>query len=252
MLDAHHALDTSMPDVVLEAENLSMQFGGVQALANVSLKVRRNELRCLIGPNGAGKSTFFRCISSQYLPTSGEVWVAGERTTGLPVHALARRGVGLKTQVPSLMNALSGAENLWLGARAVRARSPTALRHAVDAVVHELGLAPFLGRPAGLLSHGQRQLLELGVVLGAEPWLLLLDEPAGGLTHDEVDHMAALMLRLRQRMTIMVVEHDMSFVRQLGSQVTVFHQGAVLTEGPVEQVLCDDRVRAIYLGKKAV
>lgn len=252
MVETHHALDTSMPDVVLEAENLSMQFGGVQALANVSLKVRRNELRCLIGPNGAGKSTFFRCISSQYLPTSGEVWVAGERTTGLPVHALARRGVGLKTQVPSLMNALSGAENLWLGARAVRARSPTELRHAVDDVVHELGLAPFLGRPAGLLSHGQRQLLELGVVLGAEPWLLLLDEPAGGLTHDEVDHMAALMLRLRQRMTIMVVEHDMSFVRQLGSLVTVFHQGAVLTEGPVEQVLCDDRVRAIYLGKKAV
>lgn len=239
-------------DVVLEAKDLSMHFGGVVALNNVSLHLRRNELRCLIGPNGAGKSTFFRCISAQYQPTAGEVWLAGERCTGLPMHEMARRGVGLKTQVPSLMNGLSVAENLWLGARARRDRKPDQVRQAVDVVLDQVpSVSALLKHDTGQLAHGQRQLVELAVVLAADPWLLLLDEPAGGLTHDEVEDMADLIRSLGQAMTIIVVEHDMSFVRQLDSQVTVFHQGCVLTDGSVAAVFEDERVRSVYLGRKA-
>lgn len=239
-------------DVVLEAKDLSMHFGGVVALNNVSLGLRRNELRCLIGPNGAGKSTFFRCISAQYQPTAGEVWLAGERCTGLPMHEMARRGVGLKTQVPSLMNGLSVAENLWLGARARRDRKPDEVRQAVDAVLDQVpSVSALLKNDTGRLAHGQRQLVELAVVLAATPWLLLLDEPAGGLTHDEVEDMADLIRSLGQSMTIIVVEHDMSFVRQLDSQVTVFHQGCVLADGPAAAVFEDERVRSVYLGRKA-
>lgn len=245
----------SRPDttgVVFEADQLSMHFGGVVALDNVSLRMRHKELRCLIGPNGAGKSTFFRCISAQHRPTSGEVRLSGETCTGLPMHKVARRGVGLKTQVPSLMNGLTVAENLWLGARARRNRSPHEVRQAVDGVLNQVPqISALLKRETGRLSHGQRQLVELAVVLAADPWLLLLDEPAGGLTQDEVEHMADLIRSLGRAMTIMVVEHDMNFVRQLDSQVTVFHQGRVLADGPVTTVLEDERVRAAYLGRKA-
>lgn len=237
--------------VVLEAEQIEMRFGGVVALDHVSLRLREHELRCLIGPNGAGKSTFFRCISSQLQPTAGEVWLAGERCTGLPVHEMARRGVGLKTQVPSLMNGLTVAENLWLAARAKRGRSSAEVRSAVDQALAQVPVSTLMTRDAGALAHGQRQLVELAVVLAADPWLLLLDEPAGGLTHDEVAHMAQLIRGLNGTMTVMVVEHDMSFVRQLDSVVTVFHQGRVLAEGPVADVLEDARVRAVYLGRKA-
>ena len=237
------------PDVVVQASGIVMRFGGVTAVNGVSLQLRRNELRCLIGPNGAGKSTFFKCLSGQLVPTEGEVVLNGEATAGRMVHEIARLGDGIKTQVPSLMNGLTVHENLWLAARAHARRTRAEVLARVEALIDQLALGPYVWRTAGALAHGQRQIVELGVVLAPEPWLILLDEPAGGLTRDEVERMAALVISLAARATVVVVEHDMNFVRAIAQTVTALHRGRVLAEGTAAQVLADERVRDVYLGK---
>lgn len=237
-------------ETVVEATGVAMRFGGVNAVDGVSMRLARNELRCLIGPNGAGKSTFFKCLSGQYRPTEGDIQLAGESIVGLEKHEIAQRGVGVKTQVPSLMNALTVHENLWLAARSVRSRTAASVKARVGELIDALDLGQVVHRPAGLLAHGQRQVVELGVVLAPDPWLVLLDEPAGGLTRGEVDRMAELVTELAARATVVVVEHDMNFVRRIAHAVTVFHQGRILTEGPAAQVLADESVRDVYLGKR--
>ena len=237
-----------MAETVLEAENLSMRFGGVVAVNQVNLKLKRNELMCLIGPNGAGKTSFFRCLTGQYRPSEGEVWIAGQKTTGLGIHEIARLGVGLKTQVPSLMNGLSVHENLWLGAR--RRHAPTQANLKVEALITELKLDAVAQSITGQLAHGVRQVVEIGVALSTEPWLLLLDEPAGGLTHDEAMRIGDLVKNLAKRITVVVVEHDMAFVRHIAQRVVVFHQGRVIADGETESVLSDKKVREVYLGSK--
>lgn len=236
-------------ETVVEAVGVSMRFGGVSAVDGVSLRLARNELRCLVGPNGAGKSTFFKCLSGVYVPTEGEILLAGESVVGQHKHEIARRGVAVKTQVPSLMNALTVHENVWLAARAVRHRSRADVAAQVASVIDRLGLGAIAARDVGMLAHGQRQLVELGVVLAPDPWLILLDEPAGGLTRDEVDRMALLVTELARSATVVVVEHDMNFVRAIAHTVTVFNRGRILTEGPAEQVLADERVLDVYLGR---
>jgi len=238
-------------DTVVQASGVVMRFGGVTAVDGVSLRLRRGELRCLIGPNGAGKSTFFKCLSGQLVPTEGEILLRGDPIEGLPLHAVARLGVGIKTQVPSLMNALSVRENLWLSARSLRQRSALQVQQRVDELAEQLGLGAQLGRDAGALAHGQRQMVELGVVLARDPWLVLLDEPAGGLTRDEVHRMAELVRALTAQATVVVVEHDMNFVREIADTVTAFHRGRVLAEGTADAVLSDERVRDVYLGRAA-
>jgi branched-chain amino acid transport system ATP-binding protein len=238
-------------DTVVQASGVVMRFGGVTAVDGVSLRLRRGELRCLIGPNGAGKSTFFKCLSGQLVPTEGEILLRGDPIAGLPLHAVARLGVGIKTQVPSLMNALSVRENLWLSARSLRQRSALQVQQRVDELAEQLGLGAQLGRDAGALAHGQRQMVELGVVLARDPWLVLLDEPAGGLTRDEVHRMAELVRALTAQATVVVVEHDMNFVREIADTVTAFHRGRVLAEGTADAVLSDERVRDVYLGRAA-
>ena len=235
--------------VVVEALGVSMHFDGVTAVDDVSLRLRERELRCLIGPNGAGKSTFFKMLSGQLRPSVGEVWLKGRRCDGLQTHAIARLGLSIKTQVPSLMNALSVAENLWLAAHVHH--KGEAADQRVEQLLTELGLGRLRASPAGALAHGQRQIVELGVALATDPWLLLLDEPAGGLTHGGVEHMAQLVRRLAARITVVVVEHDMRFVRNIAQTVTVFHQGRVLAEGDADAVLADPRVRDVYLGREA-
>jgi branched-chain amino acid transport system ATP-binding protein len=165
-----------------------------------------------------------------------------------PIHAITRLGVGIKTQVPSLANGLSVRENLWLGAR--RKAGRRAADDKVSALLAELQLQDVADRPAGQLAHGLRQLVEIGVAISTEPWLLLLDEPAGGLTQQEAERVAELVRRLNQRMTLIVVEHDMAFVRQVAQRVLVFHQGRVLADGEPDAVLADARVREVYLGSK--
>ena len=241
-----------MSEVVLDTRDLSMRFGGVQAVNSVNFSLRERELRCLIGPNGAGKSTFFKCLTGQLRlgHANGRVYIRGQDVSGWRAYEIVRLGVGIKTQVPSVMNGLNVEENLWLSARrAVRDRDAAAA--AVDETVTQVGLEGIARRLVGELSHGQRQLVEIGLVLAQRPWLILLDEPAAGITGAEADHLVSVIHAVNQRATLVVVDHDMQFVRMLGGRVTVLHQGAILREGPVDEVLADAKVREVYIGSRA-
>ena len=233
---------------LLETRDLGIDFGGVHAVAGVDFHLAPKELRCLIGPNGAGKSTFFKLLTGQYRPTCGEVRILGRNTVGMHSHEIARLGVGIKTQVPSVFDGLDVRENIEMSA--IRGRSARAARAAAAALIEELRLDALRDRLVGELSHGQRQWVELAVVMAAEPALVLLDEPAAGMTDEEVERTAELILGLRERCAIVVVEHDMPFIRMIASTVTVFNAGRVLVEGHVDAVLADERVRDVYLGRQ--
>jgi ABC-type uncharacterized transport system ATPase subunit len=157
--------------------------------------------------------------------------------------------VGIKTQVPSVMNGLTVWENLWLAARRIHGQHGT--RREVERVVDELGLGAIVRREVGELSHGQRQIVELGLVLAQQPWLVLLDEPAAGITGAETERLIELIQRIQEAAAVVVVDHDMHFVRMLGGRVTVMHQGSILMEGDSNQVLNDARVREVYIGSRA-
>jgi ABC-type uncharacterized transport system ATPase subunit len=231
---------------ILETRGLTKRFGGVPAVDAVDFRLAEGELRCLIGPNGAGKSTFFKMITGQLAPTAGRVLFRGADVTGEERHRLARHGISIKTQVPSLFDGLSVHESLHLAAR--RFHSAPDAKRIVESILEEMRLAAVAGRRVGELAHGQRQWVEFGMVLAREPVLLLLDEPTAGMTPDETERTAALIARMRQRRAMIVVEHDMHFVRMIAEAVTVFHQGRILIEAPIGQVLADARVREVYLG----
>ena len=236
---------------VVETQELTMRFGGVTAVDAVTFSLRERELRCLIGPNGAGKSTFFKCITGQYAlrPENGRVFIRGADVTEWNTHEIVRLGAGIKTQVPSVMNGLTVEENLWLSARRVHGWAGTG--GAVEEITAELQLGEQLRRLVGELSHGERQMVEIGIVLVQRPWLVLLDEPAAGMTGNEVERLVGVIRHINQTASVIVVDHDMEFVRMLGSRVTVFHQGAILVEGPANSVLDDPVVREVYIGHRA-
>ena len=234
-------------DVVLETRGLAMHFGGVVAVDDVDFLLRERELRCLIGPNGAGKSTFFKCLTGLLRPTRGDILLLDRPIVGRDAFWVAQRGVGVKTQSPSVFNGLSVRENIWLSARRRFAGSEAEER--VDAMLERLRLADLRHAAVGQLAHGQRQSVEIGMVIVGEPWLVLLDEPAAGMTHDEVERMVELIRDINRTATMIIVEHDMQFIRMIANRVTVFHQGAILMEDHVDVVLNDERVRDVYLGK---
>jgi branched-chain amino acid transport system ATP-binding protein len=235
-------------EIVVETRNLSMHFGGVKAVDRVNFNLWENELRCLIGPNGAGKSTFFKCLTGQLTPTAGDVVIRDFTATGRQPHEVARLGVGIKTQVPNLFDGLSVEENILLSARkwhdAPRAATLTA------ATLERLRLGDIRHHLHGRLAHGQRQWVELGMVVAAEPWLVLLDEPAAGMTHEETERTAEIIREINQSATMIVVEHDMQFIRMISSKVTVFHEGRILIEDNMDVVSADPRVREVYLGHR--
>lgn len=235
-------------EVVLETRSLSMHFGGVHAVDRVDFALWENELRCLIGPNGAGKSTFFKCLTGQLTPTDGDVVIRDFHAAGREPHQIARLGVGIKTQVPNVFDGLSVEENIWLSARkwhgAQRSRVLTA------DTMERLRLGDIRNSLVGNLAHGQRQWVELGMVVAAEPWLVLLDEPAAGMTHEEVEITADLIRELNKTATMIVVEHDMQFIRMISNQVTVFHEGRILIEDTMDVISANERVREVYLGHK--
>ena len=234
---------------VVETRGLTMQFGGVTAVDNVDFRLERKELRCLIGPNGAGKSTFFKCLTGQLKPSGGHVFIDGEDTTGWDPHWIARLGIGVKTQVPSVMDGLSVRENIWLSAYRTHGREKA--RRLADDALERLGLGAIAKSQVGRLSHGERQRVELGIVMAGEPWLILLDEPAAGMTAEEVGRMAEIVAELNREAAIIIVEHDMQFIRSIARTVTVFSQGRILIEDDVDTVMNDQAVRDVYLGKKA-
>ena len=238
-----------MAETVLETEGLTMRFGGVVAVDNVSLKLKARELRCLIGPNGAGKSTFFKCLCGLLTPTEGRVYLRGEETTGWQTHQIAALGVGIKMQVPSVMDGLSVRENIWMAAR--RFSDVAGADHKAEEVIARLSLGAIAHSTLARLAHGERQRVELGIVLAADPWLVLLDEPAAGMTAGEVERMGEVIHEMTRSAAVVIVEHDMQFIRTLASTVTVFHRGRVLMEDHVDRVMADPVVRDVYLGKQA-
>ncbi len=238
-----------MAEIVLETHGLTMRFGGVVAANNVDFKLRARELRCLIGPNGAGKSTFFKCVTGLQTPTEGQVFMRGQDTTHWMPHQIAALGVGIKTQTPNVMDSLSVFENIWLAAR--RFHDPAEANRKTREVIERLALGAIARSDLGRLAHGERQRVELGLVAVGDPWLVLLDEPAAGMSAEDVERMTAIIHELNRTAAIVIVEHDMQFIRSIARDVTVFHQGAVLMEDHVERVMSDPTVRNVYLGKKA-
>ncbi|WP_027527101.1 ATP-binding cassette domain-containing protein [Bradyrhizobium sp. Ec3.3] len=234
---------------LLQTQDLSMHFGGVRAVLHVNFSLAEGELRCLIGPNGAGKSTFFKMLTGQLEPTHGRVLFRGQDISHAHAHDIARLGIGIKTQVPSVFDGLSVRENIWLAANRLHSRDEA--RRVVDEMLARVGLTEAAERLVGQLAHGQRQWVELGLVLATDPKLILLDEPAAGMTHEEVNKTAELVREINRTKALIVVEHDMQFIRMIAKQVTVFNQGSVLVEDTVENIMRNPQVRDIYLGKQA-
>jgi branched-chain amino acid transport system ATP-binding protein len=240
--------DVVDPGPVLRTRGLSVRFGGVTAVDDVDFRVDRGELRCLIGPNGAGKSTLFKAITGQIRPSGGLIEIDGTPTIGLQRHEIARLGVGIKTQVPSVFDGLSVLQSFRIAAR--RRTGAKDVRSVCDALVAQLQLDSVADRTVVELSHGQRQWVELGMVLATDPQLILLDEPVAGMSEAETARTAEIIKGISGRRAVLVVEHDMRFVRNIAERVTVLHRGAILREGSVGDVLADDRVRDVYLGRQ--
>lgn len=237
-----------MTHPILETRALTCRFGGVTAVDKVDFAIAEGELRCLIGPNGAGKSTLFKCMTRQQRPTAGEVLFRGRGLGGYHPHQIARMGIAIKNQIPSVYGGLSVRENVWLAAR--RGQRGKAAVAAVDAVLEQIGFADTSRRSRRVdeLSHAHRQWVELGMLLATGPALALLDEPAAGMTRDEMLRTVKLVKELNRRATIIVVEHDLEFISLLASRVTVLHRGAILVEDSMENIARNQQVREVYLG----
>jgi branched-chain amino acid transport system ATP-binding protein len=232
---------------MLEIRGLSKSFGGVKATDDVTLDFADGSLTAVIGPNGAGKSTFFKLLTGQIQPTAGAILFEGKDVTNAAPHEIGRLGIGIKNQIQDVFNGLSVAENLYLAASSTRARRP-ATEHARD-LAARLGLEDLLDAPVATLAHGQRQWVEIAMVIASAPKLVLLDEPSAGMTIEETRRTAELIREVNRTASLIVVEHDMQFIRQIAHKVTVFHQGGILLEDSFERVVADPVVRDVYLGR---
>jgi urea transport system ATP-binding protein len=243
--------------VVLYLEGISVSFDGFKALDDLSLAIDAGELRCVIGPNGAGKTTMMDVITGKTRPDSGRAFFGQTIDLSRLTEAqIAHAGIGRKFQKPTIFEHHSAFENLELAMKADKrvrrtlfARLGAGERDRIAATLERIGLAGNTDRAAGLLSHGQKQWLEIGMLLMQEPKLLLLDEPVAGMSDEETDRTAELFLSLAGTHSLVVVEHDMAFVGRIARKVTVLHEGRVLAEGPLEQVQEDPRVIEVYLGR---
>ncbi|MFC6487953.1 ABC transporter ATP-binding protein [Nitratireductor sp. GCM10026969] len=233
---------------LLETRALNKHFGGLHVTADVDFAVAEGEVHCLIGPNGAGKSTLFRLMLGEHAPSSGSIHFAGEDITGLKPFQRIHRGISVKFQVPGIFKTLSVRQNLEIALQHHHGRE--SLDGEIDRLLAFLKLEQARSQPAGDLSHGQKQWLEIGMAVSLKPRLLLLDEPTAGMSEDETRATGDMICRLnRQGTTVLAVEHDMTFVRQVADQVTVLHQGRVFAQGSMDEIVSDERVTAIYLGQ---
>jgi len=246
-----------MTDAIIYLEDVTVSFDGFQALSRLNFYMDRRELRVVIGPNGAGKTTLLDVISGRVKPEHGRV-IFGRNTdlTVLSENEIAALGIGRKFQTPSVFVNLTVWENVELSLRrpskgvlaTLMSRDGGEARDRIAATLDTVGLGAKGGAPAGALSHGEKQWLEIGMVMAQEPELLLVDEPVAGLTDEETARTGELLLSIAAERSVLVIEHDMEFVRQIARTVTVLHQGSLLCEGGVEQVQRDPRVLEVYLG----
>ena len=245
-----------MTTPILELNDVSVDFDGFFALTDLSLALSHGELRSIIGPNGAGKTTFLDVITGKVRPTKGSVSLRGASIIGLSEQKISRLGVGRKFQTPRVFENLTVTRNLELAASPTK--EPLSLMFkklgpSVKDEVHRLmdyvGLAPFAKALAGSLSHGQKQWLAISMLVAQSPDIILLDEPVAGLTDEETNRTAELIKSLAGEHTVVVIEHDMEFIRDLGAPVTVLHQGKLLTEGSLDEVKSDPKVIEVYLGQ---
>jgi urea transport system ATP-binding protein len=244
---------------IIYLEGVTVDFDGFKALRDLNFIVNYHELRVVIGPNGAGKTTLLDVISGKAKPQSGRV-IFGRDQDLLPLreNQIAALGIGRKFQTPSVFGNLTVWENLELSVKraskgvfaTLRAKATRQETERIESGLVTIGLKDKRGSRAGALSHGEKQWLEIGMVLLQDPALLLVDEPVAGMTDQETEQTGQLLLSLADKHSIIVIEHDMEFVRQIARTVTVLHEGTVLCEGPVEKIQSDPRVMEIYLGRK--
>ncbi len=242
---------------ILYLENVNRSFDGFKAINNLSIDIAPGELRCVIGPNGAGKTTMMDIISGKTKPDSGTVFFGS--TINLLRHnepQIASLGIGRKFQKPTVFEQLTVFENLELSlaadkraAHSLRFKLNGAQADHLSSILETIHLKTKASTPAGILSHGQKQWLEIGMLLTQDPKLLLLDEPVAGMTDEETERTAQLFLSLKGKHSLMVVEHDMNFIKAISEKVTVLHEGSVLAEGTLEQVQANERVIEVYLGR---
>ncbi|MEL7344431.1 MAG: urea ABC transporter ATP-binding protein UrtD [Pseudomonadota bacterium] len=243
---------------LLEVSGVSVSFDGFKAINNLTFQIGEAEMRAVIGPNGAGKTTFMDIVTGKTKPDEGRVlW--GEKSQSLlkmSESQIAQAGIGRKFQRPTVFEDQSVADNLMLALK--KDRSPFAVLNfrasrddqaRVEELAEEIGLVPALDRKAGELSHGQKQWLEIGMLLAQEPRLLLVDEPAAGMTPAEREHTTEILVEAAKTRAVVVVEHDMEFVRRLNCKVTVLHEGSVLAEGSIDHVTSNEEVIEVYLGR---
>jgi urea transport system ATP-binding protein len=243
-----------MSGALLQVRDLSVVFDGFRAIDGIDLTVEHGELRFLIGPNGAGKTTLIDVITGLTRPAEGSVRFEGRDLVGRREHEIVRMGIGRTFQTSVVFEQLTVVENLDLAASFRRplwslARRRRGVSEAVGAAMRTTGLDALADQPAGVLSHGQRQWLEIGMLIAQRPRLLLLDEPVAGMSAEERSRTGELLTEIAKDHTVIVIEHDMEFLRRYASQVTVLHEGKVLVEGSVEQVRADPRVQEVYLGR---
>lgn len=245
-------------NTLLEVSGVSVSFDGFRAINNLSFAIAETELRAVIGPNGAGKSTFMDIVTGKTRPDSGKVLWGNPPVSLLSMSEaeIARAGIGRKFQRPTVFEDQTVEENLALALKAPRGpfavlawRKSSADQARIEALAAQVGLGDHLPRKAGELSHGQKQWLEIGMLLAQEPRLLLVDEPAAGMTLAEREATTALLVDLARTRAVVVVEHDMEFVRRLDCRVTVLHEGAVLAEGRLDHVTRNPQVIEVYLGR---
>jgi branched-chain amino acid transport system ATP-binding protein/urea transport system ATP-binding protein len=238
-----HSAEDSQP--VLRASGISVSFGRVKVLDGVDFALRKGEVHCLIGPNGAGKSTLFRVLTGQLPRFQGEVLIKEKKVSRRRINSIAKLGIGAKTQIPNLFPTFSPAQHIEAAAMLAGKGSERALE-----LIDEFELQAVMNRAVCELSHGIRQRTEIAMVLAREPEIVLLDEPAAGLSSIEARKLVTALRRELDKRSLVVVEHDMQFVSALADRVTTLHRGRVIASGLPERVLADRNVRQVYLGKE--
>ncbi len=245
----------SNTDFALAIEDLTVSFDGFKAIDTLTLYIDKNELRVIIGPNGAGKTTLLDLICGKTQASSGSIKFKNEELTQLSEFTRVRKGIGRKFQTPSIYENLTVFQNLEVSFPRGRSvfgalffRCDEEVRQRIRSVANDIGLPDMLDTEAGLLSHGQKQWLEIGMLLMQEPELLMLDEPIAGMSPRERELTAELLHRISKNRSVIVIEHDMDFVARIAHKVTVMHQGKILAEGPMEAVQNDPKVIDVYLG----